>query len=176
MEEKLSQFEELLLPHLDGAYNVAYWLVQNDRDAQAIVEEAYVQARREFGRLRETQARVWLLTVVLRVTHSWIQQRDYGSKVVPFAPNGAPDAAVALADVAAEVPPDAQQSALAPSLFDALSRLPVESREILVLHEVEGWNYQQLAGSLGTTRDIITTRLSVARRGLRKGLGDVRSS
>jgi DNA-directed RNA polymerase specialized sigma24 family protein len=84
--EKQSQFEELLLPHLDGAYNVAFWLIQNERDARAIVEEAYVQARREFEKLGATDTRVWLYKIVLRIAYTWIQQQNHRSKV-GFLPN-----------------------------------------------------------------------------------------
>jgi RNA polymerase sigma-70 factor, ECF subfamily len=173
MGEKQSQFEELLLPHLDGAYNVAFWLIQNDRDARAIVEEAYVQARREFGKLAATDTRVWLLQIVLRIAHTWIQRQDYRS--IPF-PNDLSGKGEASADLAGEITADAGQGELGKSFFEVLSRMPVEFREILLLHEVEGWSYQQLAVALGITRDTVTTRLCVARRSLRQGLGDAQSS
>jgi RNA polymerase sigma factor (sigma-70 family) len=175
MGDKHLQFEELLLTHLDGAYNLAFWLTQNRPDAQAIVEEAYLQAMREFGKLRETHIRVWLLTIVLRITHTWLQKQGRQSRVVLPAPNDCPDTAEAPAH-AAKTPPDTVQNESVRHFFDVLSRLPVEFREILVLHEVEGWSYRQLAVALETTRDTITTRLHVARRSLREKLGEPRSS
>jgi RNA polymerase sigma-70 factor, ECF subfamily len=68
--EKQSRLEKLLLPHLDAAYNVAFWLIQNELDARAIVEEAYAQARREFGKVGATDIRAWLLKIVLRIAHT----------------------------------------------------------------------------------------------------------
>ena len=67
---------EVLLPHLDAAYNVAFWLIQNERDARAIVEEAYAEAGRELEKLGATDTRVWLLKVVLRVAQTRIQRRN----------------------------------------------------------------------------------------------------
>ena len=167
MGEKKSQFEELLLTHLDGAYNVAFWLVQNDRVAQAIVEEAYLQAMREFQKLREAHTRVWLLTIVLRIAHARIQAWEGRSKVIPFDANDA-----TAGDITAKTPPGPSQNETGRSFFDVLGRLPLEFREILVLHEVEGWSYQQLAAALQATRDTIAMRLSAARRSLREKLGD----
>ena len=67
---------EVLLPHLDAAYNVAFWLIQNQRDARVIVEEAYAEAGRELEKLGATDTRVWLLKIVLRVAQTRIQRRN----------------------------------------------------------------------------------------------------
>ena len=67
---------EVLQPHLDAAYNVAFWLIQNERDARAIVEEAYAEAGRELEKLGATDTRVWLLKIVLRVAQTRIQRRN----------------------------------------------------------------------------------------------------
>jgi len=72
---------EVLQPHLDAAYNVAFWLIQNERDARAIVEEAYAEARRELEKLGATDTRVWLLKIVLRIAHTRIKRQDHRSKV-----------------------------------------------------------------------------------------------
>ena len=115
MGEQQSQFEKLLLPHLDSAYNVAYWVLQSDRDAQAIVQEGFAQAWREFEKSRELDTRVWLLSIIVRIAHTRIRTQDKHRK---------------------ESSRD---------FGNALSRLPVEFREILVLHDLEGWTYRQLA-------------------------------
>jgi RNA polymerase sigma-70 factor, ECF subfamily len=170
MGEKQSQFEELLLTHLDGAYNFAYWLVLNHRDAQAIVQQAYAQAWQEFGEPREANARVWLLTLVLRTAQAWIYNRSFRSKVIGLVPlHHRPDSP-------RSANPDAKTvtEKSGPSFCNALGRLPAEFREILVLHEAEGWTYQQLSALLGITREEIATKLSAARRSLRQELGDSR--
>jgi|SRR5215469_5988124 len=174
MGEKQSQFEERLLSHLDSAYNVAFWLIQNERDARAIVEEAYVQARREFEKLGPSDTRVWLLKIVLRIAHTWSQRQARRSKADPF-PNELSGKSKASSGPVTERLSDPGQDELGKSYFEVLRRLPFEFREILVLHELEGWSYQQLAAGLGTTRDTVTERLSVARRNLRQAQEEAQS-
>jgi RNA polymerase sigma-70 factor (ECF subfamily) len=160
---------------LDAAYNVAFWLIQNEREARAIVEEAYAEARRELEKLGAPDTRVWLLKIVLRIAHTRIQRQDHRSKV-GSSPNDLSGKGEASSDSATRSTSDAGQGKLGKSFFEVFWRLPVEFREILILHELEGWGYQQLAVALGTTLDAITRRLSVARRDLRQRLGDRRST
>jgi RNA polymerase sigma-70 factor, ECF subfamily len=168
MGGKQSQFEELLLTHLDSAYNFAYWLVLNHRDAQAIVQQAYAQASREFGEPREASARVWLLTLVLRTAQAWIRDRSFRSKVIRFAPlHHRPDNPRSANPDAKAITEES-----GPSFYNAMGRLPAGLREILLLHEAEGWTYQQLSAALGITREEVATKLSAARRSLRQELGD----
>jgi DNA-directed RNA polymerase specialized sigma24 family protein len=56
--------EEVVLPHLDAAFNYARWLTKNDADAEDVVQDAYVRALRFFSSLRSNDARTWLLTIV----------------------------------------------------------------------------------------------------------------
>ena len=169
MGEKQSQFEELFLTHLDGAYNLAFWLTGNDADAQAIIAKAYEQASKGFGKFHEADGRTWLLRIVLSIAHDG---NGEGNNQSNGNGTGNPEP---TAKTPATVESRTSRGQLGLNMSRALSRLPVELREILVLHEVEGWSYQQLAAALGTTRDIVTSRLSQARRGLRQRLGDTRS-
>jgi RNA polymerase sigma-70 factor, ECF subfamily len=176
MGEKQSQFEELLLTHLDDAYNVALWLTQNDRDAQAIVEKSCEQAWEEFGRRREGDVRTTLLAIVLRIAHACMEEKSYQSKVVPFVPS---DGGIVNSEPTGDMPVSAKFKAgheeIGQSIYRALSRLPVELREILVLHELEGYTYQQLASALRISEDAVATRLGSARRRLRNEIRDVRA-
>src|SRR6516162_4445678 len=81
---KTATFEKLFLPHLDGAYNLARWIVERDPDAQAVVQEAFIQASRAFEEFREADARAWLLAIVRNVAHTWIQKRGNNSSMIPF--------------------------------------------------------------------------------------------
>jgi RNA polymerase sigma-70 factor, ECF subfamily len=167
MREEQSRSEKVLLSHLDGAYNFAYWLVLNHRDAQAIVQQAYAQAWQEFGECRQANARVWLLTLVLRTAQTWTQDRSSRSKVIRFIPlQQGPDSS-------RPANPDAKAitEESGPSFYHALGRLPAEFREILILHEAEGWTYEQLAAALGMTREEVATKVSAARRSLRQEVG-----
>ena len=79
LARKTAAFEELFLPHLDGAYNLARWIVERDRDAQTVVQEAYIQALDEFVEFRGTDARAWLLAIVRNAAYTWIQKRGNNS-------------------------------------------------------------------------------------------------
>jgi len=154
-------FEEIFLPHLDGAYNLARWIVERDPDAQAVVEEAYVQASSAFEEFREADARAWLLTIVRNIAYTWIKRRGNNSNMISF------EEAIHVA------PSDKPQPGLfhekrKRQLHEALSRLPVEFREVLVLREIEGWSYEQLASTLNVPSATVMSRLIQARRRLRQ--------
>jgi RNA polymerase sigma-70 factor (ECF subfamily) len=171
MREKQSHFEEVVLPHLDRAYNLARWLIENDQDAQAIVQEAYQQARQEFGSLREADPQNWLLTIVRKRIQAWIQESEKHSKVIPQTFPGEPSVATqGMADTPERALPEAAEQEWKRPLYEALSRLPIEFREVLVLREIEGWNYTQLASALGIPRPMVVHRLSMARQSLRQEL------
>jgi RNA polymerase sigma-70 factor (ECF subfamily) len=171
MREKQSHFEEVVLPHLDRAYNLARWLIENDQDAQAIVQEAYRQARQEFGSLREADPQNWLLTIVRKRIHAWIQEGERHSKVIPQIFLGEPSVATqGMRDTPERALPEAAEQEWKRPLYAALSRLPIEFREVLVLREIEGWNYTQLASALGIPRPLVGHRLSMARQSLRQEL------
>ncbi len=68
------RFEEIALPHLPAAYNLARWLVRNDHDAEDVVQEAYLRAFKFFGGYRGGESRTWLLTIVRNTCYTWLQQ------------------------------------------------------------------------------------------------------
>src|SRR6266496_1623915 len=77
-------FEELVLPHLDAAFNYARWLTKNDADAEDVVQDAYVRALRFFSSLRGEDARAWLLTIVRNTWYGRFPRRaGSGATTVP---------------------------------------------------------------------------------------------
>jgi RNA polymerase sigma-70 factor (ECF subfamily) len=161
---KTATFEKLFLPHLDGAYNLARWIVERDPDAQAVVQEAFIQASRAFEEFREADARAWLLAIVRNVAHTWIQKRGNNSSMIPF------EETIHVASLDKPQPDLFNEHRKRP-LHAALSRLPVEFREVLVRREIEGWSYQQLASALNVPSAAVMSRLSQARRHLRQEEG-----
>jgi RNA polymerase sigma-70 factor, ECF subfamily len=157
---KTAAFEEFFMPHLDGAYNLARWIVERDRDAQAVVQEAYIQALNEFVEFRGADARAWLLTIVRNAAYTWIQKSSNNSSMIPF------EQAIHWHRRTSRSPVFHQKEKR--QLHEALSRLPVEFREVLVLREIEGWSYKQLASALNVPAATVMTRLSQARRRLRQ--------
>ncbi|MBV8814687.1 MAG: hypothetical protein JO271_09365 [Verrucomicrobia bacterium] len=179
------QFEELFLPHLDGAYNFAYWLTQSDSDAQAVVTQAYLLARQEFAKFRDvdariglsTDARIRLLTIVRRVARLRDRKGAKHSKIVLFS-DPFLDPHSATHQHLGHTPPEVVSTAVDQEskrvLYEALSRLPLEFREALLLHEIEELNYNQAAAVLEISPDAFLNQLTMARRSLRHELGETR--
>jgi len=158
-----SRFEELFLPHLDAAYNLARWLVSDDQDAQDVVQEAYVRAFKGFAGFRGDNPRAWLLTIVRNTAYTWIKRRAPADKLIPFDE----EAHVVRAEAA---PSEQSQEKRREYLEEALKRLPSEFREVLVLFEFEGWSYKAMATALQVPVGTVMSRLSRARRRLQQEL------
>jgi len=165
---KTAAFEELFLPHLDGAYNLARWIVERDRDAQTVVQEAYIQALNEFVEFRGADARAWLLAIVRNAAYTWIQKRGINSSMIPF------EEAIHVAPTDQPLS-ESSHEAQKRRLNKALTRLPVEFREILVLREIEGWSYKQLASALNVPAATVVSRLIQARRRLRQEVAGIQT-
>jgi RNA polymerase sigma-70 factor, ECF subfamily len=167
LARKTAAFEELFLPHLDGAYNLARWIVERDRDAQTVVQEAYIQALNEFVEFRGTDARAWLLAIVRNAAYTWIQKLGNNSSMIPF------EEAIHVAPT--DQPLSESSHEAQKRLNEALTRLPVEFREILVLREIEGWSYKQLASALNVPAATVVSRLNQARRRLRQEVAGIQT-
>src|SRR3989441_6655652 len=76
MEEldKQARFEEVIMPHLDAAYNLARWLTRNEHDAQDVVQDACLRAFKFFNGFHGENSRSWLLSIVRNTTYTWLQK------------------------------------------------------------------------------------------------------
>lgn len=157
--EQQAQFARLVMPHLDAAYNLARWLAGNDHDAEDIAQEACVRAFRFVGGCRGSNGRGWLLTIVRNTAYSWLKKN-----------RSQPLVSIDDEEVAEiEDPRGAAgsfSSADAPALRAALEALPLEFREILVLRELEGLSYKEIAEVAGLPVGTVMSRLARARRQL----------
>src|SRR5580704_18662774 len=70
----VGSFEQVVLPHLDAAYNLARWLVRNPHDAEDIVQEAYLRAFKFFGGYQGGDARAWVLKIVRNTSYSFLEK------------------------------------------------------------------------------------------------------
>jgi RNA polymerase sigma-70 factor (ECF subfamily) len=163
MSAEPSAFEQLFLPHLEAAYNLARWIVQRDQDAQDVVQEAYIRALKGFPGFRGDNARAWLLTIVRNTAYSWLRQQARFSNLLPFDPS-------IHAQPLEEPPSESTHEERVQRLHEALQQLPAPMREVLVLYELEGWSYQQLASGLKVPLGTVMSRLSRARRRLQTAL------
>jgi RNA polymerase sigma-70 factor (ECF subfamily) len=154
------QFEQIVMPHLDAAYNLARWLAGNDHDAEDIAQEACVRAFRFVGSFRGGSGRSWLLAIVRNTAYTWLKKNR-------------PHAMVTLDDDELreiEDPSTGQAATVdhadATVLRAALEELPVEFREALVLRELEGLSYKEIAEVAEVPIGTIMSRLARARKQL----------
>jgi RNA polymerase sigma factor (sigma-70 family) len=159
-QNELTAFNQAVLPHLDAAYNLARWLTRNDQDAEDVVQEASLRAFKYWKGFSGRDCRSWLLTIVRNTYYSWVRQRS----VQPvLTPDGEVD------DVDESVPnPEHMllQSADREVLKAALEDLPVEFREAIVLREMEGLSYKEIADIEGVPIGTVMSRLARARKRL----------
>jgi RNA polymerase sigma-70 factor (ECF subfamily) len=159
MEEKQSTFEQLYLPHLDAAYNLARLLIEKDQDAQEVVHEAYLRALKSFKRSHGKDIRSCILLMVRNTAYTWLKKHLPDAKLIES------DKVIHRVP-SAEPASEASQGEREKQFHEALTRLPVEYREILFFRDVESWSYKQLASALNLPADTAISRLSLARRHL----------
>jgi RNA polymerase sigma factor (sigma-70 family) len=158
-------FEQEVLPHLDAAYNLARWLTRNEHDAEDVVQEAYLRAWKFFGSFRGGHSRSWLLTIVRNTCYTWMQHNRTHELTTVFdeTQHGVEDA---VANPETRLLQRAQQQ----TLHQALEALPVELREIVVLRELEGLSYKEIAAVTEVPLGTVMSRLARARKRLQQCL------
>jgi RNA polymerase sigma-70 factor (ECF subfamily) len=154
-------FDELVLPHLDAAFNYARWLTKNDAEAEDVVQDACVRALRFFSSLRGDDARAWLLTIVRNTWYGRFPRRA-GKAVMTIADEDAD----LRADVSLDPEARLMQRQTVEQVRGALEELPSDFREALVLRELEGLSYKEIAAVVGIPIGTVMSRLARARERL----------
>jgi RNA polymerase sigma-70 factor (ECF subfamily) len=164
-DETWRRFEQLALPHLDAAYNLARWLTRNDEDAADVVQDALLRAMRYINGLRGDAARPWLLQIVRHTCYSWLKQNRPAEQLL------FDDAWQGIAAPASDEPPMvAMRKADRAQINAAIAALPVPYREVLVLRELEDLSYQDIARIAEIPVGTVMSRLSRARGLMRAAL------
>lgn len=162
-KDKLARFEEAILPHMDAAYNIARWLTRNERDAEDMVQESYLRAFKFFEAFTGVNSRAWLLTIVRNTCYTWLQQNRARELMTEF------DEEIHSDDT--EVwNPAARAAAESDSRLvrQALEALPAEYREVVVLRDLEGLSYKEIADVAAVPLGTVMSRLARARGRLKQ--------
>lgn len=164
-QQQMARFERLVMPHLDAAHNLARWLTRDEHDAADVVQEAYLRAYQYFGRFHGEGGRVWLLKIVRNTCYTWLKQNRPGDTVQLAEEN-------MHAVACSTSTPDAQAASLERRqlLRQAISELPEEYREALMLRELEGMSYKEIATIADVPLGTVMSRLSRAREKLHERL------
>jgi len=159
------RYEQVVLPHLDAAYNLARWLVRSSADADDVVQEACLRALRFFDGFRGGDSRAWLLTIVRNTCYSWIRSNR---------PSELTDEFDEMIHTEYKASHDAEAELISRDESDrvrkALEMLPVTFREVLVLREMEGFSYKEISEVTGVPMGTVMSSLSRARQKLRDQL------
>jgi RNA polymerase sigma-70 factor (ECF subfamily) len=160
------RFQREIVPHLDAAYNFARFLSRNRDAAQDILQEAFLRAYRGFDGYQGGDARAWIFSIVRNCYHNWLLEarRKARVEIDVHRPDGTKD--FSIDDVAddGDTPEAALlRSAEAGKVRSVLNRLPRSLREVMVLRELEGFSYRQIAETAALPIGTVMSRLARAR-------------
>ena len=171
-ETKSRRFEELVLPHLDSAYNLARWLTRSDADAQDVVQEACLRAFKYFDGFDGQYANAWLLKIVRNTCFTWIKANRPAAEAMAWEDNTeeveAEEAAIEINAAGLGRSPEAALVAKrdAERLNRLLETLPPSYREVLILREMEDMSYREIADIVGVPIGTVMSRLARGRQSL----------
>ena len=159
------RFEQQVLPHLEAAWGLARWLASSEHDAEDVLQEAMLRAYRYHDAGCHDNVRAWLLTIVRNTFYTLRTQAQSASLLDEF------DEAIHGVDAAA-CTPESQllRDADAAQLRHAIEQLPLEFREVLVLRELDGYSYKEIAEITGLKMGTVMSRLARARERLARDL------
>jgi RNA polymerase sigma-70 factor, ECF subfamily len=167
-DEDHARFTKMVLPHLVDAYALARWLTGNRADAEDVVQEASLRAFRAIGNFAGGNVRAWLLTITRHAAYTWLAKNR-------------PSSVVAVDDLEAverkesskgtmeesETPETALIAKVeAKQLETAIAQLPLPFRETLVLRDVQGLDYREIATVTDAPIGTVMSRLARARQRL----------
>jgi RNA polymerase sigma-70 factor (ECF subfamily) len=162
--DKRGRFERIVLPHLGAAYNLARWLTGNDHDAEDVVQEACVRAFAFFDGFRGEEGRSWLLTVVRNTCYTWLEKHRAHSPAVCL------DEKVHGSSTALNPEQLLLRQSRDEQIRAAVAELPLEFREVVVLRELEGMSYKEVAAVLSIPLGTVMSRLTRGRARLLQSL------
>ena len=156
-----SRFQALVLPHLDDAVNLAWWLAGNRTDAEDIVQEAMLRAFKYFDRFSGDKPRPWLLAIVRNTCSSWMVKNRPRHLTLVGEPQEETGPEV-------ETAPSPEQQSEGQDLKRAIDRavaaLPPDFREVILLREVEDLSYKEIAAVLDIPIGTVMSRIARARK------------
>jgi RNA polymerase sigma-70 factor (ECF subfamily) len=161
------RFEQIVMPHVDSAFNLARWIVRNRDDAEDVAQEAMLRALRFFTTYNGGDPRAWLLQIVRNASYTWLEKNRPADLAAEFDEHVHSSAAV-------PAPVNPESLAIAANdrqqLQRALETLPPKQREVIVLRELEGCSYKEIAAITDIPIGTVMSALSRARTQLQSAL------
>jgi RNA polymerase sigma factor (sigma-70 family) len=155
------RFEQLVLPHLDAAYNLARWLLRGRADAEDVTQEGILRAYRFFAGFQGGDPRAWLLQIVRNTCYTWLEKNRPAELMAEFDEMDHHSSS-----------PNPETLAIAGNERERLARaiesLSPRSREVLVLREFEGFSYKEIAAITAIPIGTVMSTLARARERLQQ--------
>jgi len=162
-----ARFANVVLPHLADAFALARWITGNRADAEDVVQEACLRAFRAIRDFGDGSARAWVLTIVRRTAYTWLGKNRPAALVAVDDLEAVEIARAIPGDPDAETPETTLIARTdAARLETAISALPMPFRETLILRDVQGLDYREIAEVTGVPIGTVMSRLARGRRRL----------
>ena len=170
---QMQQFHALILPHLDGAYNLARYLTCDATLAEDVVQDAMVRAFRAFPQFRGGSPRAWLFAIVRNCCRT-AQASAAGRVALVIHESSLGEEAAAQLNDHADPRPTPEQEAMRRAdvglVRTAIEAIPEPFREAIVLRELEELSYAEIAEVTGVPIGTVMSRLARGRAMLAKEL------
>lgn len=171
---EVQAFETLIADHRAGAYNIAYSLMGNHHDASDAAQEAFVKVYRSLSSFHEdAKFSTWLYRIVTNVCLDEIRRRKRNTVVsLHGEDNDSPP--MEIRDNAPSPQESAEKNELRRAVHDAISRLSDDHKRVIVLRDIKGLSYEEIAQAERCSEGTVKSRLSRARNALKKILSQNR--
>jgi len=172
-DDDRARFTSVVLPHLADAYALARWLTGDRADAEDVVQEACLRAFRGIGGFAGVNSRAWLLTIVRHAAYTWLGKNRPSALVMVDDLEAVERKQASGGGCEGAQTPEAALIAKsdAARLESAIAELPVPFRETLVLRDMQGLDYREIAEVTKVPIGTVMSRLARARRRLIASIG-----
>ena len=166
---RVEDFEAAAMPHFLDLYRTARLLARDPAEAEDLVQDVYLQAWKSFHRFElGTNCRAWLFKILFHRLHHFRRRWVKAASVEAFEKPEDAD------NIAAEVP--VPQEIRDEDVLNALEKVPIEFREVVLLADVQEFSYKEVAATLNVPLGTVMSRLSRGRKLLRRELAAVAQS
>lgn len=175
-QDLAARFEAEALPLLNGMYSAAFRLTRNAADAEDLIQETYLRAYRGFHQFQEgTNLKAWLYRILMNTFINSYRKKQREPQTISDEEVEDWYLYSKMAERGAE--PSAETSVIESlpdeDVQEALSSLPEQFRMAVLLADVEGFSYKEIADITGVPIGTVMSRLHRGRRALEKRLWDV---
>jgi RNA polymerase sigma-70 factor (ECF subfamily) len=166
---RVEDFEAAAMPHFADVYRTARLLAQDSTEAEDLVQEVYLEAWKSFHRFQTgTNCRAWLFKILFHRLHHFRRRWAKAAKVEAFENPEDQDSLIAETPVPQEIRDE--------DVLQALERVPIEFREVVLLADVQEFSYKEIAETMALPLGTVMSRLSRGRKLLRQELAGIAHS